>query len=91
MHNAIVMANYMELKGRGSTDLQSFFRAFEDLRAAGKLTLVKPESVDQYLQNHPELPEPRTVKNSVQAGQRTGDRRSLSPSTGSNSDGASGS
>lgn len=56
MHNAVVMANHMELKGRGSTDLQSFLRAFEDLRAAGKLTLVKPESVDQYFQNHPELP-----------------------------------
>lgn len=57
--NARLMSEYMQRENLPGTELSSYIMAFRALSDQGVLTLVKPESADKYLQNHPELRDTR--------------------------------
>lgn len=57
---ATLMADYMKANDLDATRVESYVRAFRELKEQGKIAPVKPESADEFLQHHPELRDTRT-------------------------------
>jgi len=59
VENAQEMVRFLEENDLDGTKIESYSSAFRELSAQGKLTLVEPQSADEFLRDHPELKDNR--------------------------------